>query len=70
VARTLLDLDEALLAEAAIALGTSSKGDTVTLALRRVVDDARAWRARGLAQLVDVADSGGFDFARLEEFDR
>jgi Arc/MetJ family transcription regulator len=40
VARTLLDLDEALLAEAAIAPGTSGKTDTVTLALQRVVDDA------------------------------
>lgn len=66
MARTLLDLDEGLLAEAAVALGAHSKKDTVTLALQRVVDDARAWRARGLAQLVAVADSGGFDFDRVE----
>lgn len=69
MARTLLDLDEVLLSEAAVALGTSTKKDTVTLALQRVVEEARAWRVQGLAQLVAVADSGGFDFNRLEALD-
>ena len=69
MAKTLLDLDETLLAEAAAALGASTKKETVSRALQRVVDDARARRAAGLADLIAVADSGGFDFDRLEELD-
>ncbi len=69
MAKTLLDVDESLLAEAGSALGASTKKETVTLALQRVVDCARARRARGLADLIAVADSGGFDFDRLEELD-
>jgi Arc/MetJ family transcription regulator len=69
MAKTLLDVDENLLAEAGAALGASTKKETVTLALQRVVDDARSRRASGLADLIAVADSGGFDFDRLEELD-
>jgi Arc/MetJ family transcription regulator len=67
--KTLLDLDEKLLAEAGVALGATTKKETVTLALERVVDEARARRARGIADLLAVADAGGFDFDRLEELD-
>jgi Arc/MetJ family transcription regulator len=69
MAKTLLDVDESLLAEAGAALGASTKKEAVTLALQRVVDDARARRAQGLADLIAVADAGGFDFDRLEELD-
>lgn len=67
--KTLLDLDDALLKEAGVALGATTKKETVTLALQRVVEDVRERRARGLAELVAVADSGGFDFDRLAELD-
>jgi Arc/MetJ family transcription regulator len=69
MAKTLLDLDENLLDEAGTALGASTKREAVTLALQRVVDDARQRRTQGLADLIAVADAGGFDFDRLEELD-
>ena len=68
--KTLLDLDENLLAEAAATLGTKTKKDTVTLALRKVSEDARARRAAALEDLLATADAGGFDYGRLEELDQ
>jgi Arc/MetJ family transcription regulator len=70
MAKTLLDLDEALLAEAAATLGTKTKKETVTLALRKVSEDARARRASALEDLLTVADSGGFDYERLPDLDQ
>jgi Arc/MetJ family transcription regulator len=70
VAKTLLDLDEALLAEAAATLGTKTKKETVTLALRKVSEDARARRASALEDLLTVADGGGFDYERLADLDQ
>jgi len=70
VAKTLLDLDEDLLAEAAATLGTRTKKDTVTVALQKVSEDARARRASALADLLAVADSGGFDYSRLDDLDQ
>lgn len=70
MAKTLLDLDESLIAEAAAALGTRTKKETVTLALQRVSEEGRARRARALADLLATADSGGFDYDRLEELDQ
>jgi Arc/MetJ family transcription regulator len=69
MAKTLLDLDEDLLAEATIALGTSTKKDTVTEALRRTVEESRERRGRALAELQKIADEGGFHFDRLDELD-
>ena len=69
MAKTLVDVDEELLAEATSALGTSTKKDTVNAALRHVVDETRIRRQRALAELQSVADSGGFDFERLAELD-
>jgi len=70
VAKTLLNLDEDLLAEAATALGTGTKKDTVTVALEKVSQDARARRASALADLLAVADVGGFDYSRLDDLDQ
>jgi Arc/MetJ family transcription regulator len=70
VAKTLLDLDEGLLAEAAATLGTRTKKDTVTVALQKVSEDARARRASALEDLLAVADAGGFDYARLDDLDQ
>lgn len=68
--KTLLDVDEELLAEATVALGTTTKKDTVNSALRFAVEESRAKRQRALEALQEIAESGGFDFDRLEELDQ
>ena len=70
MAKTLLDLDENLLAEAAAALGTTTKKDTVTLALQKVSEDMRARRAAALEDLLAAADADGFDYELLEDLDQ
>ena len=65
MAKTLLDLDENLLAEAAATLGTKTKKDTVTLALQKVSEDARSRRASALEDLLQAADADVFDYDRL-----
>jgi Arc/MetJ family transcription regulator len=70
VAKTLLDVDEDLLAEASTALGTSTKKDTVNEALRQAVEVSRERRRRALESLRRIADEGGFDFDRLPELDQ
>ncbi|QOC92645.1 type II toxin-antitoxin system VapB family antitoxin [Micromonospora craniellae] len=70
MAKTLLDLDEDLLAEATAALGTTTKKETVTEALRQAVEASRERRQQALADLEDIAESGGFHFDRLDELDR
>ena len=70
MAKTLLDLDENLLAEAAAALGTATKKDTVTLALQKVTENARTRRAAAMEDLLATADAGGFDYDRLEDLDQ
>ncbi|MDQ1045816.1 type II toxin-antitoxin system VapB family antitoxin [Streptomyces sp. V4I2] len=57
--KTLIDIDEELLAEAAIAFGTKTKKDTVNAALREGVE--RKKRALALARLAARADAGDFD---------
>ena len=70
MAKTLLDLDENLLAEAAAALGTATKKDTVTVALQKVTENARVRRAAAMEDLLATADAGGFDYDRLEDLDQ
>ena len=69
MAKTLLDIDEDLLAEARIAFGTTTKKDTVAEALRRGVEESRARRRRALAELRQMTEDGVFDFDRLAELD-
>ncbi|MFF8013169.1 type II toxin-antitoxin system VapB family antitoxin [Streptomyces sp. NPDC007929] len=57
--KTLIDIDEELLAEAAIVFGTKTKKDTVNAALREGVE--RKKRALALARLAARADAGDFD---------
>ncbi|MFJ4003264.1 type II toxin-antitoxin system VapB family antitoxin [Streptomyces sp. NPDC090023] len=57
--KTLIDIDEQLLADAAIAFGTKTKKDTVTAALKEGVE--RKKRALALARLAARADAGDFD---------
>lgn len=67
--KTLLDLDEDVLHEAGLALGTTTKKDTVTKALHAAIDVSRARRRQALADLQRVADEGGFDFGLYDELD-
>ena len=67
--KTLIDIDEDLLAEASVALGTSTKKDTVTAALRRAVEEARQRRRQALEGLQRMTDEGAFDFDRLAAVD-
>lgn len=69
MAKTLIDVDEDLLAEASTALGTSTKKDTVNEALRQAVEANRERRRRALEDLQRLADEGAFDFARIAELD-
>jgi Arc/MetJ family transcription regulator len=62
MAKTLIDIDESLLAEARSLLGTGTKKDTVNMALRAVIERQRrlaafeSVRAQGhLAELTDPA---------------
>ena len=52
------------------ALGTATKKDTVTLALQKVCENARARRAAAIEDLLATADAGGFDYGRLEDLDQ
>lgn len=70
MSKTLIDLDENLLAEAAIALGTGTKKDTVTRALQHTVEEARARRHEARLELQRMAEDGGFHFERYEELDK
>lgn len=62
--RTMIEIDEAALAEAANLLGTTTKKDTVNTALREVV--ARLRRIDALAQLQAMTASGEIDAAAWE----
>jgi Arc/MetJ family transcription regulator len=65
VARTVIDLDDELVADVAKALGTSTKKDTVNSALREVLENRR--RALALTRLRAAADDGAFDLELLED---
>jgi len=67
--KTLIDIDDDLLAEVAREFGTTTKKDTVTASLRRTADQARERRLRALDQLQAAAADGAFDFDRLAELD-
>jgi len=57
--KILVDIDDAALAEAADLLGTKTKKDTVNTALRETAERLR--RARALARLAELGESGAFD---------
>lgn len=68
--KTLIDIDDNLLAEAAIALGTGTKKDTVAHALQHAVDEARTKRRDALRHLQQMAADGVFDFDKLDGLDK
>jgi Arc/MetJ family transcription regulator len=67
--KTLLDVDDDLLAEATVALGTATKKYTINEALRSVVAASRERRGRALEDLQRLADEGLIDFDRIAALD-
>jgi Arc/MetJ family transcription regulator len=65
MARTVIDLDDGLLASVARELGTSTKKDTVNAALREVLANRR--RAVALTRLREAAADGAFDLELLAD---
>ncbi|MEO3854179.1 type II toxin-antitoxin system VapB family antitoxin [Acrocarpospora sp. B8E8] len=65
MSRTVIDLDDDLVAEVAKALGTSTKKETVNSALREVLENRR--RALALARLREAAGEGAFDLEVFED---
>ncbi|MEU2246053.1 type II toxin-antitoxin system VapB family antitoxin [Streptomyces sp. NPDC019224] len=65
MSRTVIDLDDELLAAVAQALGTGTKKETVNTALREVLDNRR--RALALTRLRAAAGEGAFDLDVFEE---
>ena len=65
MSRTVIDLDDDLVADVARALGTRTKKETVNTALREVLENRR--RAVALTRLREAAGEGGFDLALLED---
>lgn len=65
MARTVIDLDDELVASVAKELGTSTKKDTVNAALREVMANRR--RALALTRLREAATEGAFDLALLHD---
>ncbi|WP_446224389.1 type II toxin-antitoxin system VapB family antitoxin [Nocardia sp. IBHARD005] len=64
MARTVVDLDDAALAEAARYLGTSTKKDTVNAALREIIDRRR--RAEAIARMRALVANGEIDLPEVE----
>jgi Arc/MetJ family transcription regulator len=65
VSRTVIDLDDDLVAEVAKALGTSTKKETVNRALREVLENRR--RAVALTRLREMVADGAFDLTLLDD---
>jgi Arc/MetJ family transcription regulator len=65
VARTVIDLDDELVASVAKELGTGTKKDTVNAALREVLANRR--RAMALTRLRDASTDGAFDLTLLQD---
>jgi Arc/MetJ family transcription regulator len=69
VTKTLVDLDDDLLAEASRTLGTATKKDTVSKALQEVVDLGRARRREAHERIQQLADEGAFNWDLLPTLD-
>ena len=65
MSRTVIDLDDDILADVARALGTRTKKDTVNAALREVLENRR--RALALTKLRQATADGAFDLALLAD---
>jgi Arc/MetJ family transcription regulator len=65
MSRTVIDLDDELVAEVARALGTRTKKDTVNTALREVLENRR--RAVALTRLREATEEDAFDLELLDD---
>jgi Arc/MetJ family transcription regulator len=65
MSRTVIDLDDDMLADVAQALGTRTKKDTVNAALREVLESRR--RALALTKLREATADCTFDLALLAD---
>ncbi|WP_149827387.1 type II toxin-antitoxin system VapB family antitoxin [Streptomyces tailanensis] len=65
MSRTVIDLDDEALAEAARHLGTSTKKDTVNAALREIADRRR--RAAAVERMRQMVAEGEIDFSAIDE---
>lgn len=65
MARTVIDLDDELVASVARELGTRTKKDTVNAALREVLSNRR--RGLALTRLRDAAADGAIDLTLLQD---
>ena len=65
MSRTVIDLDDDLVAEVAQALGTRTKKQTVNTALREVLENRR--RAMALTRLREATADGAFDLTLLTD---
>jgi Arc/MetJ family transcription regulator len=65
MSRTVIDLDDDLLADVAKVLGTGTKKETVNAALREVLENRR--RALALTRLRAAAGEGAFVLELFEE---
>jgi Arc/MetJ family transcription regulator len=65
MARTVIDLDDELVAEVARALGTRTKKETVNTALREVLENRR--RAMALTRVREATADGAFDLTLLAD---
>ncbi|MFE6911792.1 type II toxin-antitoxin system VapB family antitoxin [Streptomyces erythrochromogenes] len=63
MSRTVIDLDDDALAEAAQLLGTTTKKDTVNAALREIADRRR--RAAAIERMRQMVDEGEIDFGSI-----
>ncbi|MFF4368702.1 type II toxin-antitoxin system VapB family antitoxin [Streptomyces sp. NPDC001594] len=63
MSRTVIDLDDEALAEAARHLGTTTKKDTVNAALREVADRRR--RAAAVERMRQMVSDGEIDFGAI-----
>ncbi|WP_240797794.1 type II toxin-antitoxin system VapB family antitoxin [Streptomyces sp. F001] len=65
MSRTVIDLDDEALAEAARHLGTTTKKDTVNAALREIADRRR--RAAAVERMRRMVAEGEIDFSVIEK---
>ncbi|GAA0325779.1 hypothetical protein GCM10010302_76130 [Streptomyces polychromogenes] len=63
MSRTVIDLDDEALAEAARHLGTTTKKDTVNAALREIADRRR--RAAAVERMRQMVSDGEIDFGSI-----
>ncbi|WP_329217103.1 type II toxin-antitoxin system VapB family antitoxin [Streptomyces sp. NBC_01485] len=65
MSRTVIDLDDEALAEAARHLGTTTKKDTVNAALREIADKRR--RAAAVERMRQMVAEGEIDLSAIEK---